>query len=263
VSEYQRKHGMEEEEYDAWQGAAIEIMARVIEVPSDKIFMRQRRRLSHRGSNQQYEKLATDSTDKVVQEAGLSFKVNLTDYLDSGLFLDHRMTRQMVREMSQGAKVLNLFCYTGSFSVYAVDGGAAEVRSVDLSKTYLTWAEENMKLNELYDPNRTVFEHADVLQYVQTLPADYYDLVIMDPPTFSNSKRMKEILDIQQDHVWLLNAVLKSVKPGGTIIFSNNYRKFELLEAQIKASSIKDITNATVPFDFQGKLIRKCYRIEK
>ncbi len=187
-----------------------------------------------------------------MQEDGLKFKVNLSDYLDTGLFLDHRITRHMVREESAGKHVLNLFCYTGSFSVYAAAGGAASVTSADLSKTYLKWAEDNMELNGIYDPARHHYVHADVLQYLDELKINTFDLVVMDPPTFSNSKRMKDFLDIQRDHVTLINKVLMAMKKDGVLYFSNNLRRFELDEPAIEASSIKNITAQTIPFDFQG-----------
>lgn len=195
-----------------------------------------------------------------MQEAGLKFKVNLSDYLDTGLFLDHRITRGMVRDEAAGKRMLNLFCYTGSFSVYAAAGGALQVTSVDLSKTYLQWAEDNMNLNGF---SKHHFVHADVKQYLDELPPASFDMVVMDPPTFSNSKRMKDFLDIQRDHVELLNKVLQAVSSGGVIYFSTNYTKFELDTNNIHATSIRDITKATTPFDFQGKLARFCYKIGK
>ncbi|MET7001260.1 class I SAM-dependent methyltransferase [Chitinophaga defluvii] len=260
VAEYQRRHGMEEEAHEAWLDSCLELISKVLEIPLDLIFVKQRQRKQHRQA--QYEKLSFESQEMIVQEAGLKFKVNLSDYLDTGLFLDHRITRGMVREEAKDKKVLNLFCYTGSFSVYAAAGGATQVTSADLSKTYLSWAEENMRLNDI-DVSKHEFVHADVLQYLDTLKLNTFDLVIMDPPTFSNSKRMKDFLDIQRDHVTLLNKVLLATKKGGVIYFSNNYRRFVLDEAQIEASSIRDITTPTTPFDFQQKLIRKCYRIVK
>jgi 23S rRNA (cytosine1962-C5)-methyltransferase len=169
----------------------------------------------------------------------------------------------MVREEAAGRRVLNLFCYTGSFSVYAAAGGAAQIDSVDLSKTYLTWAEENMALNVPVDPAKQHFIHADVLQWLDEVPAGSYDLVILDPPTFSNSKRMKDFLDIQRDHAELINKTLRAMTAGGTLYFSTNFRKFQLETDKITATSIKDITKATTPFDFQGKLFRWCYRIIK
>jgi 23S rRNA (cytosine1962-C5)-methyltransferase len=167
----------------------------------------------------------------------------------------------MVREQSAGKRILNLFCYTGSFSVYAASGGALEVCSVDLSNTYLGWARRNMDINRLYDPGKTVFVKADVLQYLPTVPAASYDLVILDPPTFSNSKMMKDILDIQADHVALINLTLRTLQPGGVLYFSTNARKFTMARELIQAADIRDITAATTPSDFRGKLLRWCYRI--
>jgi 23S rRNA (cytosine1962-C5)-methyltransferase len=127
----------------------------------------------------------------------------------------------------------------------------------------LQWAEENLRLNDLYDEKKHQFVHADVKQYLDSLSPASYDLVVMDPPTFSNSKRMKDFLDIQRDHAELLNKSIRAVSPGGVIYFSTNYRKFELDREQIKSSEIKDITRATTPFDFEGKLFRYCYKLKK
>lgn len=259
VAEYQRRHGMEEDAHEAWLDQCLQKIADVLQFPPEAIFVKQRMRKEDRQG--QYQRVAQEKNEFIVNEAGLKFKVNLSDYLDTGLFLDHRTTRGMVRDEAAGKKVLNLFCYTGSFSVYAASVGA-EVTSVDLSKTYLGWAEENMAINNI-DPQKHHFIHADVLQYLDTLKLNTFDLVILDPPTFSNSKRMKEHLDIQRDHVDILNRVLLATKKGGVIYFSNNYRRFVLDEAQIEASAIKDITNQTMPFDFQQKMIRKCYRITR
>jgi 23S rRNA (cytosine1962-C5)-methyltransferase len=260
LAEYQRHHNMEEDAHDQWLESCIAIVSKVLAMPVENIFIKQRQRKENRQG--QYEKLSFEKHEMTVQEAGLQFKVNLSDYLDTGLFLDHRITRSLVRNEAKDKQVLNLFCYTGSFSVYAAAGGARSVTSVDLSKTYLAWAEDNMRLNG-FDMRAHHFVHADVLQYLDTLAPNTFDLVIVDPPTFSNSKRMKEFLDIQRDHVTLLNKVLLATQPGGVIYFSNNYRRFVLEEDQIKASAIKDITAQTLPFDFQQKMIRKCYRIVK
>lgn len=260
IAEYNRRHGMEEEAHEAWLDTCLELISKVLNIAAEKIWVKQRQRKENRKA--QYEKLSFESHEMTVQEAGLQFKVNLSDYLDTGLFLDHRITRSMVREEVKDKKVLNLFCYTGSFSVYAAAGGAAEVTSVDLSKTYLAWAEENMRLNG-FDTAKHPFVHADVLQYLDTLKLNTFDLVIMDPPTFSNSKRMKDFLDIQRDHAELLNKILLATKKDGVIYFSNNYRRFILEEDKINAATIKDITSQTLPFDFQQKMIRKCYRLTK
>jgi 23S rRNA (cytosine1962-C5)-methyltransferase len=266
VSEYKRYHGMTEDEHDDWMEKSLEVMTGVLTVPTKNIFLKLRQRKP--GRLGQYQKLSADQQDPavtgfVVEENGLKFTVNLGDYLDTGLFLDHRVTRQMVREDSTGKKVLNLFAYTGSFSVYAAAGGATEVVTVDLSNTYLIWAKKNLALNGFTDEAKYTFIQADVLQYLKTLPADYFDLVVLDPPTFSNSKRMEGFLDIQRDHVTLINECLAGIKKGGTLYFSTNSRQFILEEEKIKAAEMKDITKVTTPFDFEGKLFRWCYRIIK
>ncbi len=266
VAEYKRQHGMTEDEHDSWMEQSILIITEVLLVSKGNIFLKLRQRKP--GRLGQYQKYDEVQHEFVVEENGLKFIVNLSDYLDTGLFLDHRITRQMVREQSAGKKVLNLFAYTGSFSVFAAAGGASEVVTVDMSKTYLNWAERNFVLNGFAVANTSSvaggkFIHADVLQYVKTIPADYFDLIIMDPPTFSNSKRMDDFLDIQRDHVTLINDCLKAMKKGAILYFSTNYRKFVLDEKNINASSIKEITKVTTPFDFEGKLFRWCYHILK
>lgn len=262
LAEYLRRHGMTDEEHDVWLSGCKQVIGDVTGVAMENMYIRQRKRMSHRGEDQ-YEKMDTKQEYFTVLENGLKFQVNLTDYLDTGLFLDHRVTRQMIRDLANGKRVLNLFCYTGSFSVYAAAAGAASVTSVDLSKTYLGWAEDNFAINRFKDKEKYHFVHADVKQYLKTLPPDSFDLVIMDPPTFSNSKRMKDFLDIQRDHVELINDVLAATTTGGILFFSTNFTRFIIDADQIKASAIKDITKATTPFDFEGKLKRWCYRIVK
>lgn len=259
VSEYKRRHNMSEEEHDEWMEACIGVMAEVLSVSKDNIFLKLRQRKA--GRLGQYQKLNEEKNEFIVQENGLQFIVNLSDYLDTGLFLDHRITRQMVREASDGKKVLNLFCYTGSFSVYAIAGGASEVVSVDLSRTYLNWASRNVALNfTTYQHHKLV--HADVMQYLKELPPENFDIIVMDPPTFSNSKRMEDILDIQKDHVALINDCLRILKGGGKLYFSTNYSRFQIDKENIKTKNIKDITKATTPFDYTGKLHRYCFLIE-
>lgn len=262
LAEYLRRHGMTDEDHDAWLLNCQQVISDVTGVAVENMYVRQRKRMSHRGEDQ-YEKMDTQQSFFTVMENNLKFQVNLTDYLDTGLFLDHRVTRQMIRELAKGKRVLNLFCYTGSFSVYAAAAGAASVTSVDLSKTYLGWAGDNFVINRFNDPERFHFVHADVKQYLKTLKPDSFDLIIMDPPTFSNSKRMKDFLDIQRDHAELINDALAATSTGGILFFSTNFTKFIIDSTQIKASEIKDITKATTPFDFEGKLKRWCYRIVK
>ena len=260
VSEYKRRHSMEEEEYEVWWSESSQVMADVLGIAPQNIFLKLRQKKE--GRLGQYQKLAEKRGEFIVSEGGLKFIINLTDYLDTGLFLDHRLTRQIVREMATDKKVLNLFCYTGSFSVYAASGGASEITSIDLSKTYLDWAARNMQLNfPGYGKHSLI--HADVKKELQNMPAESYNLIIMDPPTFSNSKRMDDLLDIQRDHVDLVNDCIRILKAGGVLFFSTNFSKFRLQREQIKAAVITDITKATTPFDFAGKLNRQCFKVMK
>lgn len=261
LAEYLRRHGMTDEEHETWLDECLVVINEITCVPVEAMYVRQRKRMSHREG--QYEKIDTKQEFFTVLENGLKFQVNLTDYLDTGLFLDHRITRKMVMEQCSGKRVLNLFCYTGSFSVYAAAGGAVSVTSVDLSKTYLNWAEDNFVINHFKDKEKYSFVHADVMQYLKTLAPNSFDLVIMDPPTFSNSKRMKDFLDIQRDHVELLNDMLAATVTGGIIYFSTNFTRFHMEAELINASEIRDITKATTPFDFEGKLKRWCYKVIK
>ena len=263
IAEYNRRHALTDEEHEVWLEETKKIIENMTQVPIEKMFLRVRKRMSHREG--QYEKAEEVIASKIitVQENGHQFLVNLNDYLDTGLFLDHRITRQIVAEQAPQKNVLNLFSYTSSFSVYCAAAGARSVTSVDLSKTYLQWSQDNFALNKLINPSSYYFIHADVKQYLKTLPSNEFDLVIMDPPTFSNSKRMKDILDIQMDHVELINDVLKAMKPGATLYFSTNFSRFVLDTEKIHSTQIKDITKATTPFDFDGRLKRWCYKIEK
>jgi len=260
TSEYKRKHGMEEEAHEQWLTECKEVIATITEITPNLVYMKERQRKA--GRQGQYEKQAEEKVERIVPEGGLYFIVNLTDYLDTGLFLDHRITREMVRTEAEGKRVLNLFCYTGSFSLYAADGGASSITSVDLSKTYLNWGKRNMQYNKLLKDSYE-FIHGDVMEWLDYMPQDHYDIIVCDPPTFSNSKRMEDTFDVQRDHVMLLKKLLKGCTETGTIYFSNNYRNFVLDRDAIPAVTVKDITAHTTPFDFQGKLHRKCYKIEK
>ncbi|HYJ65206.1 MAG TPA: class I SAM-dependent methyltransferase [Parafilimonas sp.] len=262
VAEYRRRHGMNDEEHEEWLQQSFKIISKVLQLPEENFYSRERKKLSHR-ENQQYEKQNFAQQFLTIQENGLKFLINLTDYLDTGLFLDHRITREMVRKESNSKKVLNLFCYTGSFSVYAAAGNAITVTSVDLSKTYLEWAKDNFAINQFKDEKKYFFIHADVMQYLKTLKPNSFDLIIIDPPTFSNSKRMKDFFDVQKDHVLIINDALKALSKDGIIYFSTNFSKFILDEKNILASLIQNITKATTPFDFEGKINRYCFKIKK
>lgn len=260
VAEYKRRHQLTEDAHDQWLTQSIAVIAGVLQKAPENISVKMRRRKE--GRQGQYQKNDATRNEFVVQENDLNFLVNLDDYLDTGLFLDHRITRKMVMSESKDKRVLNLFAYTGSFSVYAAAGGAAGVTTADLSKTYLGWAERNMALNQ-FSGELCRFVQADVLQYLKTIPQGSYDLIIMDPPTFSNSKRMNDFLDIQKDHVSMINNCMNALTPGGILYFSTNYTRFQLQAELIHASSINDITKATTPFDFEGKLKRWCYKLFK
>ena len=263
IAEYNRRHALTDEEHAIWLADTKTIIAAITGIAIDHMYLRVRKRMDHKEEQYEKDEAVPESKIITVQENGLQFLVNLTDYLDSGLFLDHRLTRQMVQAEAKDTEFLNLFSYTSSFSVYAAAAGAKTVTSVDLSKTYLSWSEENFALNQLKNIVAFQFVHADVKQYLKTLPSNKYDLVVMDPPTFSNSKRMKSVLDIQLDHVELINDVLRAMKTGGILYFSTNYSKFILETDKIHSTQIKDITKATTPFDFEGRLKRWCYKIIK
>ncbi len=260
VAEYKSKHKLTDEEYTEWLETSLQIIQQVFCVDEKHVFLKLRERQK---GERQYTKLTQEKREMIVDENGLSFIVNLSDYLDTGLFLDHRITRQIIREIAGGKRVLNLFSYTGSFTVYAASGGASKITTVDLSKTYINWAKRNLTYNKLYDDIKHEFIQEDVLQYLKTVPENSYDLIILDPPTFSNSKRMLDVLDIQRDHAAIINRCLEIVSENGVIIFSTNYRGFVLDTEKLNSKKIKDISRQTTPFDFEGKLKRKCYRIVK
>ena len=260
VSEYKRRHLMSEEEHEKWLNECVKIMRDVIQIPEENIFLKTRKRKEGRGS--QYQKTGELKNEFIAHENGLKFIVNLSDYLDTGLFLDHRLTRQMVKERSNAKRVLNLFSYTGSFSIYAAAGSASKIVSVDLSKTYLNWTQRNMDLNFPGFRNHELI-HADVKQYLKTIAENTFDLIVMDPPTFSNSKRMEDFLDIQKDHVELINGCMGLLTKEGTLFFSTNYTRFQIANQLLPHLEIKDITSKTIPFDFTGKLKRQCFLITR
>jgi 23S rRNA (guanine2445-N2)-methyltransferase / 23S rRNA (guanine2069-N7)-methyltransferase len=202
----------------------------------------------------QYERFAARGIFNTVAEDGLLFEVNLTDYLDTGLFLDHRITRGMIRQMAEGTRFLNLFAYTGAATVHAAAGGARSTLTVDLSATYLDWAGRNMALNGFTQPSH-VRHRADVLEWIgsaEARNAGPFDLIFCDPPTFSTSKRMDSTLDVQRDHGEMLASLEALLAPGGTIVFSNNFRRFRMDHGALSRAGLvaTDITAATIPQDF-------------
>ena len=212
--------------------------------------------------DEQYRKLDKSEQDFVVQEGGHRFIVNLHDHLDTGLFLDHRDTRALVGGLARGRRVLNLFCYTASFSVYAARGGAATTTSVDLSNTYLDWARRNFELNGLVEgANRLV--HADAVRFIteSRKAGERYGLIVLDPPSFSNSKRMDGVLDVQRDHVSLIQGCVSLLQAGGEMLFSTNLRSFRLDVEGLSDLAMEDISARTVPQDFRNRKIHRCWRI--
>jgi 23S rRNA G2069 N7-methylase RlmK/C1962 C5-methylase RlmI len=259
VAEYARPHGMEPDEHAEWLGGSLQVISDVLAVHQDRIYLKFRQRQQ---GLKQYDRFARVGAEYIVRENGLRFIINPADYLDTGLFLDHRNTRQMVQEMAQDKRVLNLFAYTGSFSVYAAAGGASETLTVDMSNTYLQWADRNLALNGFEGPEHRMLQ-TDALEWLRARPKEKWDLIVLDPPTFSNSKRMNGTLDVQRDHVWLLDMTLKCLAPGGTLFFSTNFRNFKLDTEDISTSKIRDITHLTVPNDFRNKKIHKCFILSK
>lgn len=259
IAEYSRDHGMEPDEHADWLADCVTVTSEVLDIHPDRIFIKYRQRQK---GMRQYERFARSGAEYIVHEDGLNFMIRPADYLDVGLFLDHRNTRKMVRTESPGKRVLNLFAYTGSFSVYAAAGGAQSTLTVDMSNTYLQWADRNLSLNGFQSGNHRLLQ-ADITGWLRENHREQFDLIVLDPPTFSNSKRMDGTLDTQRDHVWLLNSVLQLCAPGGVVYFSNNYRKFQLDTANIRAANIQDITAKTIPEDFRNKKIHQCYRLEK
>jgi 23S rRNA G2069 N7-methylase RlmK/C1962 C5-methylase RlmI len=269
IAEYERPHERTAAEHADWLDLMVKTAAETLEVPKELVFLKHRQR--QRGAAQ-YERVADQRALRVVHEGGLKFQVNLSDYVDTGLFLDHRITRSMVRELAAGKRVLNLFCYTGAFSVYAAAGGAAETVSVDLSSTYLEWAEENLQLNGFAVGNQHQLVRADSRDFVESLSRPsavssgpngerLFDLAVVDPPTFSNSKRLDDDWDVQRDHGPLLASLLEIMRPGGTVFFSTNSRRFKLDEAALGGANVREITRQTIPEDFRNKRIHRCWRI--
>jgi len=219
-----------------------------IGIDSENIILKTRER--QKGTNQ-YEKIQANKLELITTEYGAKFKLNLKEYLDTGLFLDHRLTRKLVGQKSKDRDVLNLFAYTGTASVHAALGGAKSVKTVDMSNTYTNWAKENFALNGLND-DKYQFVQANCMQWIKTTH-DKFDLIFIDPPTFSNSKRMEDSFDVLRDHVALLSSLIKLLNPGGEIIFSNNKRKFKMEIEALEALNftVKNIDNQTLPLDFK------------
>jgi 23S rRNA (cytosine1962-C5)-methyltransferase len=252
---------IEDDLYRAWLDSVVAACAEVLQLPTAAIHLKQRRRQK---GLEQYEKTGQLGEDFVVEEGGLKFSVNLDQYLDVGLFLDHRNTRAMVRQEAKGKRFLNLFAYTGSFTVYAAHGGAASSVTVDMSNTYQAWTQRNLQLNGLAGPRHQLVR-ADVFRYLDEAVAagQQFDLIVMDPPTFSNSAKMQGVLDVQRDHVWLIDQCLSLLSANGVLYFSNNLRSFVFDERLPDRCLAVEISSRSVPEDFRNKKIHRCWKISR
>lgn len=240
---------------------ALAVTEDVLGIPHEQIVLKVRRK--QRGQSQ-YEKLATQGRFHQVKEGNCLFFINLTDYLDTGLFLDHRITRHMIQIMAKGKRFLNLYAYTGTATVNAAKGGALSTTSIDLSSPYLQWAQRNLSLNG-FQGNTHQFIQSDGMVWMENEVRQCrggYDLIFLDPPTFSRSKKMNRIFDIQRDYLTLLRLVARLLNKGGILLFSTNFRKFRMDEKAFPHFSVEDITRATIPQDFaRNPKIHRCWKL--
>jgi 23S rRNA (guanine2445-N2)-methyltransferase / 23S rRNA (guanine2069-N7)-methyltransferase len=272
VQEYAPPKTVNQESARERRREALAVLPEVLGVPPAQVHSRVRKPQKgaeqyekHGGQNEkpagQYENRESTAERHAVSEGGLKFWVNFRDYLDTGLFLDHRIVRGMLRTWAKDADFLNLFCYTGSATVYAAAGGARSTTGVDLSNTYLDWAHENLLLNGFSGNNHELYR-ADCLAWLeeQESRGPRFDLIFVDPPTFSNSKRMDGVLDVQRDHVGMIRRSLKLLRPTGRLVFSTNYTRFKLDTDALADLAIEDISAATIPKDFERHArIHRCF----
>ncbi len=257
MGEYWRKQSN-----PGWLPVMGETVAEAMDVPREKLHLKQR--LAGVKNGKRYQRI--DHTDEkfVVSERDLKFLINPSDYIDTGLFSDHRNTRQMVRELSKGKRFLNLYCYTGAFSCYAAMGGTELTLSVDRAETAVKWARENFRLNGISQKNNHLVQ-SDVLFFLKKAAKSgtTFDLAVVDPPSFSNTRIRNHSFDILKDHPDLLSAVIKVMQPGGKIFFSTNHQGFDLQTGSLKTSEVTEITNITMPEDYVRKRrpIHRCWRI--
>lgn len=283
---YERPYEKSDEEEQEWMNAIADSACQVLGINKNHIIQKMRK---HQKGKAQYEKEEisenTSLDSELIQEQGQLFKINLTSYLDTGLFFDHRPLRSVVRDECSNKSVLNLFCYTGSFSVYAAQGNAKMVESVDLSNTYLDWAKDNMNINGFSEKNKYIFTRKDCIQFLQEKAvaqktilagtadsetkkvAATYDIIILDPPTFSNSKKTYNVLDINKDWPQLVKDCLNILNPGGTLYFSTNSERLKFDRAALPQATISgctiscdDITPQTIPNDYAGSKPHRCWK---
>lgn len=261
LQEYDTGWQQPEETHAAWVEQLRLAAAEALDLPPAAVFFKLR--IRQRGKAQ-YERTGAAGEDFIVAEGGHRFIVNLDNYLDTGLFLDHRNMRRMVEERASGRRFLNLFAYTGSFTVYAAAGGATSSVTVDMSNTYLDWARHNFELNGL-DLQRHKLVRADVFAFLEQAVAagSQYDLIVLDPPTFSNSKKMRVALDVQRDHVQLINQCLYLLAPNGELFFSTNLRSFRLERERLAPCQVRELSQLTVPEDYRNRKIHQAWLITR
>ena len=258
VQEYAAPASISEEKAQARLQDVLVALPQVLGIPASQVVLKQRQRQT---GKQQYQRMDRRGEFMTVTEGQVKLLVNLTDYLDTGLFLDHRPIRLRIADEARGKRFLNLFCYTASASVHAAVGGARKTTSVDLSKTYLDWARRNLSLNGLSDLHQLVQD--DVMKWLEQDRGEY-ELIFIDPPTFSNSKRLDDVFDVQRDHVRLLDMAMARLAPGGVLYFSNNFRRFRLDPALAEKYQVEDISAQTLDKDFQrNSRIHRTWRLAR
>ncbi len=253
VMEYPRRKALRDGSLVEARAEVVRTIEAVLEVPADRVFTKTHERLPW--GKAQHGPKAQAGVVVTVEEYGRRFECNLSDYLDTGLFLDHRVTRVRVGREAQGKRFLNLFAYTGAFTVHAACGGAASTTSVDLSPTYCDWAQRNLALNGLAPSRQHQVVRADVLQWLETAQGPY-DLIVCDPPSFSTSKKMEKSFDVQKAHGRLVGRLQQLLAPGGTLYFSTNYLGFQLSEA---LAPLEELTPRSLPQDFR-RTVHRCWR---
>lgn len=294
---YERPYEKADEEEQIWLDAMSKAAAEILQIEQSHIIQKFRKQQSHKNGSQYTKNNLCKSAESVdnsqfsiinselINECGQLFKIDLSSYLDNGLFFDHRPLRNTVRDACSNKSVLNLFCYTGSFSVYAASGNAKCVESVDLSNTYLDWARENMAQNGFDDKKKYIFTRADCIAFLQEKAvaqkaviagtatveqkkvAQTYDIIILDPPTFSNSKNTNNVLDINRDWPQLVKDCLNILNPGGTLYFSTNSERLKFDATAVPPQTISgatfictDITAETIPNDYAGSKPHRCWK---
>ena len=263
VQEYEPPKSIDEQKANQRLAGLLSEIPKIFGIDNDQIFLKIRRKQKH---TDQYEKQGDQGHFHVIEEAGCKLLVNFEDYLDTGLFLDHRPIRLLIQRQAKNKRFLNLFGYTGSATVHAAIGGASATTTVDMSHTYLNWAKKNLALNNIHGEHE--FIQADCLEWLANQASQpqnkRYDLIFLDPPTFSNSKRMNDVLDIQNDHGVIINDAMTLLATDGVLYFSTNFRRFKMDYEALIAFNIEDITAATIPEDFaRDQKIHFCWRITK